>query len=99
MPQQRTGRPNIGHATGRGALPDERTGRPNIGHATGRGALPDERTGRPNIGHATGRDALPDERIFERCLYRKRHCPTLVSLSACSFLIFPRSPVPFFLIL
>ncbi|MBU9710463.1 hypothetical protein KS419_01670, partial [Bacillus tamaricis] len=32
---QRTGRPNIGHATGRGALPDERTGRPNIGHATG----------------------------------------------------------------
>ncbi|MFD1639313.1 hypothetical protein [Evansella tamaricis] len=40
MPQ-RTGRPNIGHATGRGALPDERTGRPNIGHATGRGALPD----------------------------------------------------------
>ncbi|MBU9712430.1 hypothetical protein [Evansella tamaricis] len=41
---RRTGRPNIGHATGRGALPDERTGRPNIGHATGRGALPDERT-------------------------------------------------------
>ncbi|MBU9711008.1 hypothetical protein [Evansella tamaricis] len=41
---QRTGRPNIGHATGRGALPDERTGRPNIGHATGRGVLPDERT-------------------------------------------------------
>ncbi|MBU9712902.1 hypothetical protein [Evansella tamaricis] len=38
---QRTGRPNIGHATGRGVLPDERTGRPNIGHATGRGVLPD----------------------------------------------------------
>ncbi|MBU9710715.1 hypothetical protein [Evansella tamaricis] len=43
MPDERTGRPNIGHATGRGALPDERTGRPNIGHATGRGALPDGR--------------------------------------------------------
>ncbi|MFD1638829.1 hypothetical protein, partial [Evansella tamaricis] len=42
MPR-RTGRPNIGHATGRGALPDGRTGRPNIGHATGRGALPDGR--------------------------------------------------------
>ncbi|MBU9711480.1 hypothetical protein KS419_07015 [Bacillus tamaricis] len=25
---RRTGRPNIGHATGRGALPDGRTGRP-----------------------------------------------------------------------
>ncbi|MBU9710651.1 hypothetical protein [Evansella tamaricis] len=42
MPR-RTGRPNIGHATGRGVLPDGRTGRPNIGHATGRGVLPDER--------------------------------------------------------
>ncbi|MBU9713901.1 hypothetical protein [Evansella tamaricis] len=43
MPDGRTGRPNIGHATGRGVLPDGRTGRPNIGHATGRGVLPDER--------------------------------------------------------
>ncbi|MBU9711381.1 hypothetical protein [Evansella tamaricis] len=42
MPQ-RTGRPNIGQATGRGVLPDERTGRPNIGQATGRGVLPDGR--------------------------------------------------------
>ncbi|MBU9713081.1 hypothetical protein [Evansella tamaricis] len=41
---RRTGGPNIGHATGRGALPDGRTGGPNIGHATGRGALPDGST-------------------------------------------------------
>ncbi|MBU9711770.1 hypothetical protein [Evansella tamaricis] len=40
---RRTGRPNIGHVTGRGVLPDGRTGRPNIGHATGRGVLPDGR--------------------------------------------------------
>ncbi|MBU9712222.1 hypothetical protein [Evansella tamaricis] len=43
MPDERTGRPNIGHATGRGVVPDERIGRPNIGHATGRGVVPDER--------------------------------------------------------
>ncbi|MBU9714557.1 hypothetical protein [Evansella tamaricis] len=63
MPQ-RTGRPNIGHATGRGVLPDERTGRPNIGHATGRGVLPDGRIN--NRAMLVEEEALPYARNLRR---------------------------------
>ncbi|MBU9711501.1 hypothetical protein [Evansella tamaricis] len=83
---QRTGRPNIGNATGRGVLPDERTGRPNIGNATGRGVLPDERTGRPNIGNATGRGVLPDGRIyFSAMLVEEEALPYARDLSRMRF--------------